>query len=325
MKKGFLYFLLTLFLFSCQKEKEVKSLKLAHSLSTDHPVHEAMVYFAERVEEKSNGELQIEIYSGGQLGSEQQCLELLQLGGLAMTKVSSAVMENFSPKLKVFGYPYIFRDKEHRYELYDSKLGRELLQGGEEYWLKGLTYFDAGSRSFYTRDTEIEKPSDLEGMKIRVMPSPTAIQLVKSLGSSPTPVSWGELYTSIQQGVVDGAENNLPSFYSSRHYEICKYYSVDEHSAIPDILVMSTQVYSSLNSEEKEWINESAEEAAIEQRRLWEEAEKEALTEIKKAGVKVNYPNQELFIEATRPVIENAERTNPELYKIIQQIKNIGK
>lgn len=175
MKKISFLLLVAISLLSCKAENKARSLKLAHSLSVDHPVHLAMEFFKDRVEEKSDGKLIIEIFPSSQLGGERECLELLQIGSLAMTKVSSAVMENFSPKLKVFGYPYIFRNKDHRYKVYDSELGAELLAEGEQYWLKGLTYFDAGSRSFYTKNTEIETPADLEGLKIRVMESPTAI------------------------------------------------------------------------------------------------------------------------------------------------------
>lgn len=324
MRSVFILFIVLFLFISCGEEEEAKSLKLAHSLSLDHPVHKALAFFAERVERKSKGELIIEVYPGGQLGSERQSLELLQLGGLAMTKVSSAVMENFSPKLRVFGYPYIFKDREHRYKLYDSELGNELLLDGEQYWLRGLTYFDAGSRSFYTKDTPIKTPVDLKGLKIRVMQSPTAINLIKTLGGSPTPVSWGELYTSLQQGVVEGAENNLPSFYTSRHYEICKNFSLDEHSAIPDILVISTQIYNKLSFEEKKWIQEAAQEASVKQRELWEIAEKEALEAIKKEGVKVTYPDKELFKEKSNYIIKDLEKTEPELYNTIQEIKNLG-
>lgn len=324
MKKIPAFILLLLSLVSCQQEEEQKSLKLAHSLGVTHPVHIAMDYFAERVEEKSGGKLTIQIYPSSQLGGERESLELLQIGSLAMTKVSSAVMENFSPKLKVFGYPYIFRDREHRYQVYDSELGRELLAEGEQYWLKGLTYFDAGSRSFYTKNTKIETPEDLEGLKIRVMESPTAINLVKILGASPTPVSWGELYTSLQQGVVDGAENNLPSFYTSKHYEISKEFSVDEHTSIPDILVISTLIYDELSPQEKTWIEESAAEAAVKQRELWEAAEKEALEEITKAGVNVTYPDKQRFMEQSQPLIDDLKNENRELYNLIQEIKDVN-
>lgn len=322
--------LIILFLFvasfafsSCSHHKDIKTLKLAHSLSQEHPVHKAMVYFAERVKEKSKGKLQIEIYPSSQLGSERQALELLQIGSLAMTKVSSAVMENFSPKLKVFGYPYLFRNREHRYKVFDSELGKQLLRDGEKYWLHGLTYFDAGSRSFYTKDTPISTPDDLKGLKIRVMPSPTAIKLVKSLGGSPTPVSWGELYTALQQGVVDGAENNLPSFYSSKHYEICKNFSVDQHTSIPDILVISSPIYNKLSAEEKTWINESATEAAQYERKLWEKAEKEALEKIQQAGVKVTYPDKSLFKEKSSTIYESLKKQDTSLYSLIQKIKSL--
>ena len=311
------------FMLACTKDSSVKELKLAHSLSNSHPVHKAMTYFAERVALHSEGKMEIKIYPSSQLGSERECLELLQLGSLAMTKVSSAVMENFSPKLKVFGYPYLFESKEQRYALYDSDLGKELLADGEKYWLHGLTYFDAGSRSFYTKNTPITKPSDLKGLKVRVMQSPTAIKLVNAMGGSPTPVSWGELYTSLQQGVVDGAENNLPSFYSSKHYEICKNLCLDKHSSLPDILVMSSIIYADLNEQEKSILKISAQEAAIEQRRLWEKAEKESLAEIKKAGVKVTEPDIEVFKKESEAIITNLKSENPELFELIQEIKSI--
>jgi tripartite ATP-independent transporter DctP family solute receptor len=323
MIKQLVLSLLIISCFSCNKEKEVKSLKLSHSLGLSHPVHIAMEFFADRVKEKSGGKLVVDIYPSSQLGGERESLELLQIGSLAMTKVSSAVMENFSPKLKVFGYPYIFRDKEHRYRLYDSSIGFDLLEDGEQYWLKGLTYFDAGSRSFYTKNIEINSPQDLKGLKIRVMESPTAINLVKSLGGSPTPVSWGELYTALQQGVVDGAENNLPSFYTSRHYEIAKEFAIDEHTAIPDILVISTVIYNRLSPEEQTWIKESAREAAIKQRELWEAAEVEALEEITAAGVNITYPNKHLFKEQSEPLIQELKGQDRDLYNLIQEIKNL--
>ncbi|MDN3594452.1 TRAP transporter substrate-binding protein [Zunongwangia endophytica] len=312
-----------LFLLGCNVNSSVKELKLAHSLSNNHPVHKAMQYFAERVAFHSEGKMKIKIYSSSQLGSERECLELLQLGSLAMTKVSSAVMENFSPKLKVFGYPYLFESKEQRYALYDSDLGKELLADGEKYWLHGLTYFDAGSRSFYTKDTPITVPSDLKGLKVRVMQSPTAIKLVSALGGSPTPVSWGELYTSLQQGVVDAAENNLPSFYSSKHYEICKNLCLDEHSSLPDIVVMSSIIYSELSEEEKQVLSISAQEAALEQRKLWEIAEKESLEAVTEAGVKVTRPDIKVFKKESKQIITDLQSEDPDLYELIQEIKEI--
>ncbi|MFD2100457.1 TRAP transporter substrate-binding protein [Flagellimonas iocasae] len=311
-------------LLSCQPDKKAtKTIKLAHSLGVTHPVHEAMVYMADLVAEKSDGKLELEIYPSSQLGTEQQCLELLQIGSLGMTKVSAAVMENFSPDLKVLGYPYLFRNDEHRFKVFDGPIGEKLLSGSEKYWLKGLTYFDAGSRSFYTKNTPIESPDDLAGLKIRVMQSPTAIEMVKKFGGSPTPISWGELYTSLQQGVVDGAENNLPSFYSSKHYEVCKFLSMDEHTAIPDILVISTIIWDKLNESEKTWITEAAKEATEFQHKLWKQAEEEALDEVKKAGVQVLYPEKTLFEEKSESMLQALKEKDEHLYELAEQIKNV--
>ena len=319
--KSALFIALFFLFFSCQKENDTKTIKLAHSLGVDHPVHKAMVYLAKQVAKNSKGKLKLEIYPNSQLGSERQCLELLQIGSLGMTKVSAAVMENFSPDLKVFGYPYIFRNNEHRFHVYDGEIGQKLLLEGGQYWLRGLTYFDAGNRSFYTKSVEVDKPSDLKGLKIRVMQSATAINMVKRFGGAPTPISWGELYTGLQQGVVDGAENNIPSFYASKHYEICKYLTLDRHTSIPDILVISTIIWNDLNDEQKKWLKDAVADATVYQRKLWRQSENEALEAVKKAGVKVIHPDEELFKEKAAGMIKNLKTENPHLYKLVEKIK----
>ncbi|UCD39304.1 MAG: TRAP transporter substrate-binding protein, partial [Fidelibacterota bacterium] len=239
---------------ACAGEQQVKVLKLAHVLDTSHPVHKGMVYMAGKVAEKSGGRMRVDIYPSGQLGAERDLIELLQIGSLAMTKVSTAPLEAFVPEMKIFGIPYIFRDDDHRWEVLSGEIGRRLLLAGEDYFLRGLCYYDAGSRSFYTKERPINTPADLQGLKIRVMKSITSVKMVQALGGSATPIPWGELYTSLQQGVVDGAENNPPSFYLSRHYEVCKYYSLDEHTAVPDILLMSTVVWNKLSAQEQQWV-----------------------------------------------------------------------
>ena len=322
MKKPTAVFLAFLIAFaSCADSSRGKSLKLAHGLDVSHPVHLGMAYMAERVAEKSGGKLSIEIYPNQQLGTERQCLELLQIGSLAMTKVSGAVMENFAPDIQVLSLPYVFRDRQHVYNALDSETGRQLLLQGERFWLRGLTYFDAGQRSFYAK-TPIRTPEDLAGKKIRVQESPTAMSLVKALGGAPTPVSWGELYTALQQGVVDGAENNAPSFHTSRHYEICKYYTLNEHSAVPDILVIGTPAWERLSPQEQGWLQEAADEAKVFQRALWQEAELEALRAVQAAGVEIILPDKALFAEKTRALLEQY-RSRPELYQLIQQIQAI--
>ncbi|MEM9985543.1 MAG: DctP family TRAP transporter solute-binding subunit, partial [Bacteroidota bacterium] len=205
--------LLCILIGACTQLKGPKTLKLAHGLNVDHPVHLGMEFMSKKLEEYSDGKMSLEIYPSSQLGSERQCLELLQIGSLAMTKVSASVMENFSPDIQIFGLPYIFRDRAHAYAVMDGPIGQELLLGSERYWLRGLTYFDAGYRSFYTKTKPVNSPADLKGLKIRVQESPVAMELVRSMDGAPTPIAWGELYTALQQGVVDGAENNPPSFY----------------------------------------------------------------------------------------------------------------
>ena len=322
MKNRIILLLFSLFFFlGCGEINETTSLKLAHSLDITHPVHLGMEYMAERVAEKSNGQLQIEIYPSQQLGTERQCLELLQIGSLAITKVSAAVMENFAPNIQVFSLPYVFRDREHIYKTLDGKVGKDLLVQSEKYWLRGLTYFDAGQRSFYSKEP-IRTPEDLNGKKIRVQESITAMNLVRSLGGAPTPISWGELYTALQQGVVDGAENNPPSFYTSRHYEVCKYYTINEHTAVPDILVIGTVAWNNLTKQEQEWLQEAADEAKFYQRKLWQKAEEEALTAVRKAGVEIITPDKSQFAEMTKAMFETY-KDQPEKYSIIQQIQAV--
>ncbi len=313
-------FIIGIGLSSCNKLVQKKTLKLAHGLDVGHSVHKAMVKMGEDLEKLSNGKMAIEIYPSQQLGTERQCLELLQIGSLDMTKVSVGVLENFAPKMKVLGLPFLFRNREHSFKVLDGPIGQQLLNDGEQYWLKGLGYYDAGSRSFYTKDKPVNSPEDLAGLKIRVMESVTAMDMVNKLGGAPTPISWGELYTSLQQGVVDGAENNPPSFYLSRHYEVCKYYSLDEHTVLPDVLIAGTHLWEKLNDEEKGWLKEAVKKSIDYQRKLWIDAEKEALTAVEAAGVTIIRPNKALFLEKTKNIFEQYKEDKV-LYKLIQDIQ----
>ncbi|WP_435135890.1 TRAP transporter substrate-binding protein [Formosa sp. A9] len=312
---------LSLLVFGCGQLSQTKTIKLAHGLDINHSVHKAMLKMGEDLKEISGGKLQLEIYPNQQLGSERENLELLQIGSLDMTKVSVGVLENFAPKLKVFGLPFMFRDREHSFKVLDGPIGKELLNEGTKFWLKGLAYYDAGSRSFYTKDKPIETPEDLKGLKIRVMESITAMEMIRSLGGSPTPISWGELYTSLQQGVVDGAENNPPSFYLSRHYEVCKYYSLDEHTVLPDVLVVGTPFWERLSEQEQQWVQEAANRSVPYQRKLWAEAEAEALEEVQKNGVKIIHPDKTLFADKVQNIYD-AYKADPKMAELIKNIQD---
>ncbi|MEZ5070891.1 MAG: TRAP transporter substrate-binding protein [Bacteroidales bacterium] len=306
----------------CRTSSDHRVLKLAHGLDPSHPVHDAMVMMADRCAELSGGKLQIEIYPSGQLGTEQQCVELLQIGSLAITKVSCAVMESFAEEFKVLGLPYVFRSREHSFEVLDGPIGKEILLSAEDVWIRGLCFYDAGSRSFYTKDRPVEKPEDLKGLKIRVMKSITAMEMVKALGGSATPISWGELYTALQSGVVDGAENNPPSFYTSHHYEVCPYYSINEHTMVPDVLIIGQKVWNKLNEEERTWLQQAADESVAVERKLWAASEEESLQKVREAGVQILYPDKAPFAEKVEPLLDSYE-DQPLLYDLITRIRQV--
>jgi len=321
IQKIFLLILSFGVLSSCSEYRDVKVLKLAHALEVTHPVHKAMVFMNEQLIKKSDGKMRLDIYPSGQLGSERELIELLQIGSLSMTKVSASPMESFVPEMKVFNIPYVFRNNEHFWNVLNGEIGKKLLLSGQDYYLRGMCYYDAGSRSFYTKDVPINSPSDLAGMKIRVQKSMTAVKMVQALGGAATPISWGELYTALQQGVVDGAENNPPSFYTSKHYEVCKYYSLDEHTAVPDILLMSTVVWGQLTPEQKVWVQEAVDESVIYQRKLWKEASEFALKEVEKAGVKIIYPDKTPFSASVMKMHETYQNTP--IFDLLQEIANV--
>ena len=313
--------LFVLMLLSCHQQEQHRVLKLAHGLDQSHSVHIAMERMAELVSEYSAGKLTIAIYPSQQLGAQRDLLELLQLGAVDITKSSAAVIENFSPKMQVLSLPYLFRDSKHEQQVLGGDIGKEILLSGTDFYLRGLTFYDAGKRSFYTLNREVNEPADLKGLKIRVQASKTAIELMRKFGAAATPIPFGELYTALQQGVVDGAENNPPSFYLTRHYEVCDYYILNEHTAVPDVLLMSEHTWKRLSVQEREWIQKAADESAIYQKELWAASEKEALEAVEKAGVKIIRPDKTLFSEQVRDLPYSLLQS-PELINLYERIKN---
>ena len=297
--------LVSLALAGCSGEDDARVLKLAHGLDVSHPVHLAMVHLADRVTELSGGRMRVDIHPSGQLGEERELIEMLQIGSIAMTKVSASPLESFVPQMQVFSIPYVFRNQEHLWRVLEGEIGRSLLEAGEKYYLRGLGYYDAGPRNFYTSGTPVRVPTDLNGLKIRVQKSITSTRMVQTLGGSATPIDWGELYSALQQGVVDGAENNLPSFFLSRHYEVSRYLTMDEHTWVPDVLLISTPVWDELSPEERGWLQEAVASSVVEQRRLWGEAIEEALAQVRAAGVEVIEPDKDAFRRAAEPMFES--------------------
>ncbi len=294
-------------------------LKLSHGLDVSHPVHMAMEYMAKRAAEKSAGALDIRIFPNGQLGSEIECTEQVQRGALDMVKSSAAQLEGFIPDLSVLSLPFLFRDSAHQWRVLEGPIGRELLLAGEEKGVRGLCFFDAGARSFYTVGSAVRSPDDLRGRKIRVMQSRTMMDMITALGGAPTPISFGELYTALQQKMVDGAENNAPSLWTSRHFEVARHFSLDEHAMIPDILLISTQAWRNLSPAARVWLQESADEASRFQRGLWRQHTEKCMAELERAGVEITRPDKAPFVERVQPLYDAMKGTR--MGDLVEQIR----
>lgn len=298
------------------------TLKLSHNHPRDHAVHKAMDYMAKEVKKLTDGEVRIRIYPDAQLGTQRESMELMQNGALDMVKSNAAELEAFAADYSAFNLPYLFRDQQHYFNVQEGEIGEEILASSRKSGFVGLTYYNAGARSFYT-SKPINTPADLKGMKIRVQPSPSAINMVKALGGNPTPLAYGELYTALQQGVVDAAENNIPSFSLSRHSEVSKYYSLDEHTMVPDVLVISTSALDKLTPEQKKSLKTAALESSELMKKLWAESEQKERAKAEKMGVTFITPNKTAFVDAVQPIYAELKTKNPELNTLVERIKAV--
>lgn len=301
---------------------DTRTLRVGHTLEVAHPVHEALEFMAKDLAERSDGAMTLIIYSSGQLGSEREMIELLQVGALDMTKVSASPLEGFAAQMGVFGLPYLFRDNQHFWEVLEGAVGQELLSSMGDKRLVGLGYFDAGSRSFYTKGTPVITPADIKGKKVRVMNSRMAIDTMAAMGASATPIPGGEVYTALQQGVVDAAENNPPTYYSSRHFEVAPYYSLDEHASIPDVILLSASTQARLSDQQRVWLSQSMQRATDYQRSLWTEATDEALRALEREGVAISYPEKAPFVDSVAEIYSGIEGT--ELGALARRVREVG-
>jgi len=279
---------------------QATTIRLGHAVDLEHAVHKSLVYFQEELAKVSDGQMRLEIYPNGQLGSERDLIELLQIGSLGMAKVSVGPLEAFVPEMQVFSLPYVFDDADHFWRTINSDLGNELLLSPLAVEMRGLAFFDGGSRSFYTCPKPISSPDDLSGMKIRTMKSQSAVALMRELGASATPISFGELYTALQQGVVDGAENSPITYYKARHYEICKNFTLDEHNTIPGIVMFSEKVWRDLSAEQQSWLKTAITSTVTFQRALWASDTQVALDNLRAAGINIIIPDKVPFQNAVQ-------------------------
>ena len=297
------------------------ALTFPHVLNQEHPVHKAIVKFKEEVERRSDGRITVTIFEGGTMGNEQELVDNVMAGTNSMTKVSSVILETKSELGKVFSLPYLFRGSEHMWQVLDGEIGRELLDMAVDKGLKGICYYDAGFRSFYTKEQNIWTPADLEGMKIRVQKSKMMERLIRALGAMPQQIAFSELFTALDTGVVDGAENNTPSYYTTRHYDVAPYYTYDEHVAVPDMVFMNTSQWQDLTSEQQQIIMDSAQVSSEFQRDLWDKECAEYVAKMKEAGVTFSRPDKQPFIEKTRSVYDQFEGT--EIMEYVKRIRAV--
>ena len=300
-------------------------LTLAHGLSESHTVHIAMTEFAEKVEEGTDGRIRVEIYPNGQLGSENENMEQLMAGVISMTKISAPGLATYNEAYHTFGLPYIFDDTEDFYHKMDSQEMRDFFLSTEEDGFVTITYYTSGARSFYTKDTPIRTPDDLKGLKIRVQDMQSQTDMLEALGGTPVAMAYGDVYTSLQTGIIDGTENNETALTTGKHGEICKVFSMDQHAMIPDVLVMGADVWNRISPEDQQVILEAAYASTDSHKVAWDAAIEEAIQEAEtQMGVTfIEDVDKEAFREATAGMIQEYCDRYPGVNDLLNTINSI--
>ncbi|WP_153772149.1 TRAP transporter substrate-binding protein [Labrenzia sp. CE80] len=300
---------------------EAVTLRLNHNNPPEHPVHISMQIMADRVSELTDGDVKIRIYPNGQLGTQRESMELVQNCSLEMARSNASELEAFEESYSALNLPYIFQSEAHFNDVITGEIGADILNASSEQGFRGVAFYTEGARSFYG-DRAINSPADLKGMKIRVQPSPSAIRMVELLGGNPTPISWGELYSALQQGVVDGAENNPTALTTARHGEVAKHFSLDEHTMIPSVVVISSCAYDALTEDQRSALRQSALESMEAHRKSWNAASDAAIEEAQKElGVTVHTVEKAPFVEAVLPMHEEVAAKSEKLADLIARIK----
>lgn len=298
-------------------EKKVKVIRVAHGQNEEHPQHKAMLEFEKYVEEKTNGDIDVQIFPNELLGATAQAVELAQTGAVDLVIGGLGTLEAFNSSYTVLNLPYIMDSTEHYHEVMnDEEIIGPIYESTRQSGFVGLTWFDAGVRNIYTTKKPIMEPDDLKGLKIRVQTSPTNVKMLQALGASPTPMSFGEVYTGLQQNVIDGAENNELALINNKHGEVAKHYSYNMHAMLPDILIASTSLLDNkLTKEEAQIVMEAADYANKFEVELWEDAASDAKAKAEEMGVQFYYPDIKPFQEKMKDL--HAEYTKDEDMKAV--------
>ena len=289
----------------------------------DYPTVRGFRYFGDLVEQRTGGRLKLKLFPGGQLGAERDTLEITSFGGLDLNRVNLAPLNSIEPLTIVPSLPLLFEDEAHLRRAMDGEPGKRVLASLAKHDMVGLCFYDSGARSFYNVKRPIRSPDDMRGLKIRVQNSDLYVAMVRALGADATPMDLGEVYQGLVQGVVDGAENNWPSYESGRHFEVAPFYSLTEHVMAPEVLVMAKTTWDDLTLGDREIVLASARESVPYMRRLWDARVAEARHTLLNAGVKVNDVDPEPFRERMRPLWDSFV-TTPEQRELVRMIGSMG-
>jgi tripartite ATP-independent transporter DctP family solute receptor len=297
----------------------------ADNQTSDYPTTMGAMRFADLVKEKSGGRIIIEVHANAELGDEKSTTEQLSFGGIDMERVSLSTVADYSGMSQLLQMPYIYTGSEHMWKVLNSEIGRKVMDSFTGSGIVPLSWYDAGARNFYTTDKPIHGVADMKGMKIRVQQSAVMQDMVSVLGATPIPSTYEEVYSQLQKGDIDGAENNVSSYETMKHYEIAKYFTIDEHMRVPEMQAISQSTWDKLSEEDQTIIREAAEESAVYERTLWNEREKTAEQKVKDAGTE--------FIELTPEAKDEFRNTMLPLYAkycgeyadLLEQIRAMGK
>ena len=279
--------------------------------------------FAELVKQKTGGEITLKMFHSGVLGNQPDAIEQVRIGGLEIGNFNLGPMGPMAPEANVVSLPFIFKNMGHMHRALDGAAGDQISAGMEKIGIVALAWYDSGARSFYNSKKPIMKPSDVKGLKVRVMNNDLYSGMISALGGNPSPMAFSEVYQSLKTGVVDGAENNWPSYESTGHFEVAKYYSLSQHLIIPECVCINDKVYNSLSDKNKKAVKEAARESAKLQRALWEKRAISSREKVMKAGVEFNeIPNKKAFMDAMQPVHTKYLSANPNLVPLVDLIKN---
>ena len=288
-----------------------------------YPTVEAMVRMGNKLEKATNGRLSIQMFPAMQLGGEKEMIEQAQVGALQIARISVGPMGPIVDELNVFNLPFIFRDETHMRKVIDGPIGQELLEkvtNNPQSRLVVLGWMDAGTRNVYAKKP-VTKPADLKGQKIRMMGNPIFVETMNAMGGNGISMGFSELFSALQTGVVDGAENNPPTLVTHKHYEVAKFYSLTGHLIIPEIFVFSRVSWDKLSKADQDLIRKSSREAQSEQRGLWDKMVGESEAKLKDAGVQFVKVDKKAFYDATKPVREKYGAKHAALIKRIEDTK----